>query len=366
MGEAGQRRLASARVLLVGAGGLGSPAALYLVAAGVGTLGVVDADRVDLSNLQRQIVHGTADVGRPKTESARERLAAVNPHVRVEEHPVRFDAANARALVRGHDLVVDGTDNFAARYLINDACVLEGRPNVHGAILRWEGQASVFAAPGGPCYRCLFPEPPEPGSVPSCSEAGVLGVLPGIIGSIQAAEAVKLLLGVGRSLVGRLLLFDALGMSFREMQLPRNPACPACGDHASVHDLGEAEAFCRTPSVPPSHDTDSAEVPALSPAELRARLESGESLAIIDVREPWEWEIGNLEDQGARLIPMEQVPERLAEIPRDRPVVLQCRSGVRSAQVLRFLRERGFSDLHNLAGGILAWAEQVDPSIPRY
>jgi adenylyltransferase/sulfurtransferase len=284
----------------------------------------------------------------------------------VEEHPVRLDASNARELVRGYEVVVDGTDNFAARYLINDAGVLERRPVVHGAILRWEGQASVFAAPGGPCYRCLFPEPPEPGSVPSCAEAGVLGVLPGIIGSIQAAEAIKLLLGVGRTLVGRLLLFDALAMSFREMRLPRNPACPACGDDPAIRDLGDAEALCQAPSPSPDAGMDPDAVPEITPAELHGRLRGGESLAIIDVREPWEWEIGNLEPQGARLIPMNEVPERMGEIPRDGPVVLHCRSGVRSAQVLRFLREQGFTDVHNLAGGILAWSEQVDPSIPSY
>jgi adenylyltransferase/sulfurtransferase len=301
-------------------------------------------------------------VGRPKTESAGERLGMINPHVRVEKHPVRFGAANARELVRGYEIVVDGTDNFPARYLINDACVLERRPLVHGAILRWEGQASVFATAKGPCYRCLFPEPPEPGSIPSCSEAGVLGVLPGIIGSIQAAEVVKLLLGAGQTLVGRLLLFDALAMTFREMRLPRNPACTACGDRPSIR---EAAGACTAPSPAPSA-VDPGAVPEITPTELHARLERGESLAVVDVREPWEWEIGNLAAHGARLIPMNEVPERLDEIPRDRPVVLQCRSGVRSARVLDFLRENGFTDVHNLAGGILAWSEQVDPSVPKY
>lgn len=365
VGPEGQRHLRDARVLLVGAGGLGSPAALYLAAAGVGTLGIVDADVVDLSNLQRQLLHGTAAVGRPKVDSARERLADLNPHVAVEPHPVALTAGNARELVRGYDVVVDGTDNFAARYLINDASVLEGRPVAHGAILRWEGQASVFAVPGGPCYRCLFPEPPEPGSAPSCAEAGVLGVLPGIVGSIQAAEALKLLLGVGETLAGRLLLFDALGMSFREVRFRRNPECAVCGDHPTIREPADAQPFC-TPPFPQELPMDHSAVPEITATELKRRLDAGEPLAIVDVREPWEWEIGNLASRGARLIPLGELEERLGEIDPAGEMVLQCRSGARSADALRFLRERGFRRLHNLRGGILAWADEVDPTLPRY
>jgi adenylyltransferase/sulfurtransferase len=368
VGPAGQRRLKQSRVLVVGAGGLGSPVALYLAAAGVGTLGIADFDVVDVTNLQRQVIHGTSDVGRTKLESARDRIGEINPHVVVEPVAARLTSANALDVVREYDVVVDGTDNFPTRYLLNDACVLLGKPNVYGSILRWEGQASVFWAGRGPCYRCLFAEPPPPGMVPSCAEGGVLGVLPGIIGSVQAAEALKLLLGAGESLVGRLLLFDALRMKFREMRLRRDPACPACGDHPTIHDLIDYERFCGLAPDAPSTDDEMHDdgIPAITPAELKARLDRGDRLTIIDVREPFEWDIGNLGDQGARLIPLGQLPARADEIDPADEVVLHCRSGVRSAHALEHLREQGYARLWNLDGGILAWSDQVDPSIPHY
>jgi molybdopterin/thiamine biosynthesis adenylyltransferase/rhodanese-related sulfurtransferase len=367
VGPEGQRRLKAGRVLLVGAGGLGSPAAMYLAAAGVGTLGIVDFDAVDTTNLQRQVIHGTADVGRPKLDSARDRIAQINPHVTVEGHPVRLTSANAREIVRRYDVVIDGTDNFPTRYLVNDACVLEEKPCIYGSILRWEGQASVFWAGRGPCYRCLFAEPPPPGEVPSCAEAGVLGVLPGIIGCVQALEAVKLLLGQGDLLVGRLLLFDALRLRFREMRLRRDPACPVCGDDPTIHDLIDYERFCGyAPAAAAKEDPMNDEVPEITPAELKERLDRGDKLTIIDVREPFEWEIGNLEPYGARLIPLKQVPQRMGEIDPDEEIVLQCRSGARSAQALGYLRHHGYERLWNLQGGILAWSDQVDPSIPKY
>ncbi|HYJ78915.1 MAG TPA: molybdopterin-synthase adenylyltransferase MoeB, partial [Longimicrobiaceae bacterium] len=362
LGPEGQRRLKGARVLVVGAGGLGSPVAMYLAAAGVGTLGIVDFDRVDVTNLQRQVIHGTRDVGRPKLDSARDRIGEINPHVRVEPHALRLTSADAREVVREYEVVVDGTDNFPTRYLLNDACVLEGRPNVYGSILRWEGQASVFWAPQGPCFRCLFSEPPPPHLVPNCAEGGVLGVLPGIVGCIQANETLKLLLGVGETLVGRLLLFDALRMRFREMRLRRDPACPVCGDHPTIHELIDYERFC---GLAPA-DADTTEhamqddgIPELTATELKARLDRGDRLTIIDVREPFEWDIGNLGPQGARLIPLQQLPERLDEIAPEDEVVLQCRSGGRSAMAAGFLRDQGYQRVWNLAGGILGWSDEV-------
>ncbi|HEX2093655.1 MAG TPA: molybdopterin-synthase adenylyltransferase MoeB [Longimicrobiaceae bacterium] len=368
VGPAGQRRLKESRVLLVGAGGLGSPLALYLAAAGVGTLGIVDFDVVDPTNLQRQVLHGTPDVGRAKLDSARDRVGEVNPHVRVEPHPVRLTSANALEILREYDVVVDGTDNFPTRYLVNDACVLLGKPNVYGSILRWEGQASVFWAERGPCYRCLFREPPPPGLVPSCAEGGVLGVLPGIVGTIQAAETLKLLLGVGEPMVGRLLLLDALRMRFRELRLRKDPECPACGESPTIRELIDYERFCGMPLDTP-RETEMAkesEIPEITPTELKERLDRGDRLTIIDVREPHEWEIGNLEEHGARLIPLGQLPERAGEIDRDDEVVLQCRSGGRSAKALQHLQELGYERLWNLKGGILAWSDEVDPSIPKY
>jgi adenylyltransferase/sulfurtransferase len=369
VGPAGQRRLKAARVLLVGAGGLGSPAAMYLAAAGVGTLGIVDFDVVDATNLQRQVLHGTPSIGRPKLDSARERVAELNPHVRVEGHPVRLTSENAREIVRAYDVVVDGTDNFPTRYLVNDACVLEGKPNVYGSILRWEGQASVFGVQGGPCYRCLFAEPPPPGMVPSCAEAGVVGVLPGIVGSIQALEAIKLVLGEGEPLVGRLLLFDALRLRFREMRLRRDPGCPVCGDAPTVRELIDYERFCGMPAAE-SAPTEGAgmepEIPEIGAAELKARLDAGDALTIVDVREPWEWDVANLGEHGATLLPLQQVPARAGELDPDAEIVLHCHHGARSARALEYLRARGYTKLLNLRGGIHAWSHEVDPELPTY
>jgi sulfur-carrier protein adenylyltransferase/sulfurtransferase len=365
VGPAGQRRLKGARVLMVGAGGLGSPIALYLAAAGVGTLGLVEFDVVDATNLQRQVLHGTSDVGRPKIESARERIREINPHVRVEPHPVRLTSDNALEILRDYDVVVDGSDNFPTRYLVNDACVLLGTPYVYGSIFRFEGQVSVFATEGGPCYRCLFAEPPPPGLVPSCAEGGVLGVLPGIVGSMQALETIKLLLGIGEPMVGRLLMFDALRMRFRELKLRRDPACPVCGDEPTVRALIDYERFCGIPQ-PGEERTMADGVPEITVTELKERLDRGDPITIVDVREPYEWEIGNLGDYGARLIPLAELGERLDEIDPQEEIVLQCRSGGRSAQALKTLRAHGYERLHNLKGGILAWSEEIDPSIPKY
>jgi sulfur-carrier protein adenylyltransferase/sulfurtransferase len=366
VGTDGQARLKGSRVLVVGAGGLGSPVSLYLAAAGVGTLGLVDFDVVDASNLQRQIIHGSSDVGRLKLDSARESLREVNPHVDVEEHPVRLTSENALEIMREYEVVVDGTDNFPTRYLVNDACVLLGIPYVYGSIFRFEGQASVFAAPGGPCYRCLFAEPPPPGLVPSCAEGGVLGVLPGIVGTIQAMEAIKLLLGIGDSLAGRLLIFDALRMTFRELKLRRDPECPVCGDDPSVTELIDYERFCGiTPEDGTVQETKE-EGFEISVTELQKRLDEGAPLTLIDVREPYEWDIGNLGPQGARLIPLGELAERFAEIENQGEVIVYCRSGARSGRAVEFLRERGFAGALNLAGGILAWSDEIDPSIPKY
>jgi molybdopterin/thiamine biosynthesis adenylyltransferase/rhodanese-related sulfurtransferase/molybdopterin converting factor small subunit len=359
VGLDGQRRLKAARVLCIGAGGLGSPATLYLAAAGVGTIGLVDFDVVDFSNLQRQILHGTPDVGRPKLESARDRLTAVNPHVRLELHETRLTSANALEIVAGYDLVVDGTDNFPTRYLVNDACVLLGKPNVYGSIFRFEGQASIFAAPGGPCYRCLYPEPPPPGLVPSCAEGGVLGVLPGIVGTIQATEAIKLILGAGSPLIGRLLVFDALGMRFREFTLQRDPACPVCGTHPTIRALIDYEEFC---GVGPRHAVETG-APEVTARELAALLDGAAPPVLVDVREPHEARICRI--PGARLIPLGELPRRLAELDSTRRIVVHCRSGQRSARAVMLLRDAGF-DAWNLKGGILAWIDEVDPTQPKY
>jgi len=362
VGIEGQQRLKAARVLIVGAGGLGSPTALYLAAAGVGTLGVVDFDVVDVSNLQRQILHGTKDVGRSKLESARARIADVNPHVRVELHDARLTSANALEIIGGYDIVVDGTDNFATRYLTNDACVLLGKPNVYGSIFRFEGQASVFGLPDGPCYRCLFPEPPPPGSVPSCAEGGVLGVLPGIVGTIQATETIKLILGIGDTLAGRLLLIDALSMQFRAMTLRKDPACPACGTR-TITELIDYDEFCGAPGAAAMHDPgDLAEI---TPRDLAARLARGDDgFDLIDVREPGEWAIARID--RARLIPLGQIPDAVSELDKTREIVVMCRSGVRSADAARFMQRSGFTRVKNLAGGILRWSTDVDPRVPRY
>jgi adenylyltransferase/sulfurtransferase len=362
VGLDGQLRVKSARVLVVGAGGLGSPVALYLAAAGVGTLGLVDFDDVDVSNLQRQILHGTKDIGRSKLESARARLRDVNPHVRVETHDTRLTSANALEIIGGYDIVVDGTDNFATRYLTNDACVLLGKPNVYGSIFRFEGQASVFGVKDGPCYRCLFPEPPPPGSVPSCAEGGVLGVLPGIVGTIQATETIKLILGIGETLAGRLLLIDALSMQFRAMTLRKDPACPACGTR-TITALIDYDEFCGAPGVDDAQDVD--DVVEITPRDLAARLSRGDdTFDLIDVREPGEWAIARID--GARLIPLAQIPAALPSLDKTREIVVMCRSGVRSADAARFMQRSGFARVKNLAGGILRWSADVDPRVPRY
>ncbi len=365
IGEDGQRALKAGRVLSVGAGGLGSPALLYLAAAGVGTIGIVDFDAVDFSNLQRQIVHDTAFVGHSKVESARARIAALNPDVNVEAFAAPFSVANARTLLEAFDVVVDGTDNFPARYLVNDACVLYGKPNVWGSIFRFEGQAAVFAAPGGPCYRCLHPEPPPADLIPNCAEAGVLGVLPGIIGTIQATEAIKLVLGIGEPLAGKLLVVDALKMRFRELKLPKDPDCPICGVRPTITELRESGASCETRpggSPPSSHMQGTAG--EMTPSELKARIEAGSPPVILDVREPHETAICRI--PGSRLIPLGQLPQRLGELDPSEEIVVHCKSGGRSARAVRILSEAGFADARNLAGGILRWINEIEPSLPRY
>jgi adenylyltransferase/sulfurtransferase len=361
VGLDGQRRIKRARVLVVGAGGLGSPVALYLAAAGVGTLGLVDFDVVDVTNLQRQLLHGTADVGRAKLDSAFDRIRDVNPHVHVEPYPTRLTSANALEIVRGYDVVIDGTDNFATRYLTNDACVLLGKPNVYGSIFRFEGQASLFATSDGPCYRCLYPDPPPPGMVPSCAEGGVLGVLPGLIGTIQATEALKLILGVGDSLAGRLLLVDALTMQFRTVRVKRDPACPACGTR-TITELIDYDEFCGTPGGELSHAND--DVEEITPAELDARLKSGADFDLIDVREPGEWDVAHL--SAARLIPLGKLAGMIGTLDASREVVVMCRSGKRSADAVRRLQAAGFRRVYNLAGGILRWSDDVDGAVPKY
>ena len=358
VGVAGQERLRAARVLLIGAGGLGSPAALYLGAAGVGTIGIVDFDVVDATNLQRQVLHGTPDIGRPKLDSARDRLAALNPHVTVQPHATRLTSANARGIIAHYDVVVDGTDNFPTRYLANDACALEGKPLVYGSIFRFEGQASLFDAATGPCYRCLYPEPPPPGLVPSCAEGGVLGVLPGIIGSIQALEAIKWILGAGESLRGRLLLFDALRLRFRELALRKDPECPLCGPRATIRELIDYEAFCGIGSATPERGT------VVRATELAAELAGPGAPLLLDVREPHEWAIARI--GGARLLPLGQLPARLGEIDPHAAIVTYCHRGVRSMRALEILRGAGFGNVRSLDGGIDSWALEVDRTMDRY
>jgi sulfur-carrier protein adenylyltransferase/sulfurtransferase len=372
VGMAGQKKLKAASVLLIGAGGLGSPLAMYLAAAGVGRIGLVDYDVVSYSNLQRQVIHGTRDVGRPKLASARDRINDLNPYVQVDTYEVPLTSENALQIFEPYDIVIDGTDNFPTRYLTNDACVLLGKPNVYGSIFRFEGQASVFYAAEGPCYRCLFPEPPPPGLVPSCAEGGVLGVLPGTVGAIQATEAIKLILGTGTSLIGRLLLYDALNMTFDEVKLRKNPNCPVCGPEPTITELIDYEQFCGMPAHDHSLYTAGmdeaalAGVPQMSPRELKERLDHDEPLMILDVREPHEWEISNLAHLGARLIPKGQVLERMGELDTAAEIVVQCRTGARSAEIVSLLQQHGFSKLHNLDGGINRWAEEVEPELPRY
>ncbi len=362
VGLEGQRRLKAARVLLVGAGGLGSPAALYLAAAGVGTLGLVDFDVVDVTNLQRQVLHGTADVGRPKLDSAADRLTDINPHVDLERFETRLTSANALDIIREFDLVVDGTDNFPTRYLVNDACVLAGRPNVYGSIFRFEGQASVFATTDGPCYRCLFREPPPPGLVPSCAEGGVLGVLPGLVGTIQATEAVKLILGIGEPLIGRLLLVDALRAQFRTLTLRRDPSCPACGTR-ELTTLIDYEEFCGLRGAA-AEEVAAPVVRELTPREVADKVARGDDFDLIDVREPHEYAIARI--AGARLIPLATLPERLDTLDPAREIVVHCKVGGRSARAVRALQAAGFRQVWNLAGGITRWSDDVDPSVPKY
>jgi molybdopterin/thiamine biosynthesis adenylyltransferase/rhodanese-related sulfurtransferase len=361
VGMEGQLKLKNAKVLCIGTGGLGAPLGLYLAAAGVGKLGIVDFDVVDNTNLQRQVLFSTSDVGKPKVAAAAARLRGLNPDIEIVAHETNLTSDNALELFKDYDIVVDGTDNFPTRYLVNDACVILGKPNVYGSIFRFDGQITVFAYPGGPCYRCLYPEPPPPGLVPSCAEGGVLGVLPGIVGTIQAAETLKLILGKGDPLVGRLLLFDALGMKFRELKLRKNPECPVCGDHPTVTKLIDYVQFCGIRGEEaPSTVTN---IPEITPKELKARLDKGDDLYILDVREPHEYQICNL---GGHLIPLGELSRRAAELDSSKEIVAHCRSGKRSADAVDFLRKAGFKKIWNLKGGILAWSDEVDPSVPKY
>ena len=360
VGEEGQRALKMSRVLLIGAGGLGSPVALYLAAAGVGTLGLVDFDAVDLSNLQRQILHGSSGIGSPKIDSARDRLRDINPNVHVEAYETRLTSANALDIARDYDLIIDGTDNFATRYLVNDTSVLLGIPNVYGSVYRFEGQASVFGAADGPCYRCLFREPPPPDLIPSCAEAGVLGVVPGLVGTIQATEAIKIILGLGDTLVGRLLMIDAMTMAFRTLEIRRDPECPACGTR-EITELMDYDALCGGTT---SEGTASETVREILPSQLAQRLQRGEKLEIIDVREPYEWQIGHI--PGARLVPLAQIAEEIPRLDKRRETILYCKVGARSAYAAQQLANAGVADVRNLAGGILRWIDEVDPTMPRY
>lgn len=363
-----QRRLKAAGVLCIGAGGLGSPIAMYLAAAGLGRIGLVDADVVDESNLQRQLLHGTADVGRSKLESARDRLHEINPHVQLDLHATTFSGENAMALAADYDVIIDGTDNFPTRYLSNDVAVFLKKPNVYGSILRFEGQCSVFAPHlGGPCYRCMAPQPPKPGLVPSCAEGGVLGVLPGLIGTMQATEAIKLITGIGEPLVGRLLHVDTLSMKFRTFNLRRDPECPVCGDHPTITEPIDYQGFCGLPSLDSMNSSlanPHQDVPAITVQDLQAMQQAGEAFYLLDVREPYEYEIARI--PGATLIPLGQLSERVSEVPRGQKVVIHCRSGMRSAKALGILQQAGFADVWNVTGGILAWSEEIDPSVPSY
>jgi adenylyltransferase/sulfurtransferase len=363
VGMEGQLKLKAAKVLLVGTGGLGAPLGLYLAATGIGRIGLVDFDVVDFTNLQRQVIHFTKDVGRPKIESAAEKMQAINPNVEIVKHEVALTSDNAMEILKDYDLVVDGTDNFPTRYLVNDACVLLGKPNVYGSIFRFEGQATVFAYPGGPCYRCLYPEPPPPGLVPSCAEGGVLGILPGTIGLIQATEAVKLILGIGESLVGRLLLYDALGMHFRELKLRKNPECPICGDHRTITKLIDYQQFCGVPQQPAKQEAEVNEG-EIEVTEVKAKLDRGDAFVLIDVREPHEYQICNI--PAARLIPLGEVGKRLGELDPEADIVIHCKSGMRSARACGILKAAGFKHVRNMKGGILAWSDRVDRSVPKY
>jgi adenylyltransferase/sulfurtransferase len=358
----GQKKLKAARVLCVGTGGLGSPLALYLTAAGVGTLGLVDFDVVDYTNLQRQVLHSTSDVGRLKLDSAIDKLRAINPFVEIKRFDTFLNSQNALEIIKDFDIVADGTDNFATRYLVNDACVLSGKPNVYASIFRFEGQASIFGAEDGPCYRCLYPEPPPPGLVPSCAEGGVLGVLPGLLGVMQATEVIKLILGVGEPLIGRLVLVDALAMRFRELRVRKNPECPVCGTHPTVTELIDYNQFCGIRGEESEAPT-SARIPEIPVEELKRRLDAGEDIFVLDVREPHEFQICNIH---GHLIPLGDLPKRVHELDSSREIVVHCKSGARSAKAVDFLRQSGFKRASNLTGGILAWADRIDPSLPKY
>ena len=365
VGMEGQLKLKAARALCIGVGGLGSPVLLYLAAAGVGTLGLVDFDEVDYSNLHRQIIHGTPDVGRSKLDSAKARINALNPEVEVVTHEMALSSENALGLFADYDLVVDGTDNFPTRYLVNDACVIGGKPNVYGSIFRFEGQASVFATKDGPCYRCMFPEPPPPGLVPSCAEGGVLGILPGVVGMLQATEAIKLILGVGESLVGRFLLFDALKMRFRELKVRKDPDCPVCGEHPTVTQLIDYEQFCGiAPTATAAATSSTEDADEATVEELKTRLDRHESFLLLDVREPQEFEICRI--PGSVLIPLGDLPSRLFELEGRDDMIVHCKSGVRSGKAVKLLREAGYSKARNLKGGILAWINRIDPTLPKY
>ena len=365
VGVEGQERLKNGSVLCIGAGGLGSPAALYLAAAGVGRIGIVDFDVVDYSNLQRQVIHGTPDVGRSKLASAKDRLLALNPHIAIDTYETALSSSNALELFKPYDVILDGTDNFPTRYLTNDACVLLGKPNAYGSIFRFEGQASVFATKDGPCYRCLYPEPPPPGLVPSCAEGGVLGVLPGIIGTIQATEAIKLIMGIGEPLIGRFLIYDALRMKFRELKLKKDPDCPVCGTHPTVRELIDYEQFCgvapAVQEVAVSGETNATET---NVNELKRKIDAKEDFFLLDVREPNEFKIGRI--PGSTLIPLGEVPQRVNEIPKDKEIIVHCKMGGRSAKAASFLRQQGYTNVKNLKGGILDWSDKIDPSVPKY
>src|SRR5262245_18622801 len=365
VGIEGQQKLKAAKVLLVGTGGLGAPLGLYLAAAGIGRIGVVDFDVVDFTNLQRQVIHFTNDVGRKKLDSAADKMTAINPYLKIDKHETALSSENALDILKDYDLVVDGTDNFPTRYLVNDACVLLNKPNVYGSIFRFEGQATVFATEGGPCYRCLYPEPPPPGLVPSCAEGGVLGILPGVIGLIQATEAVKLILGIGDPLIGRLMLYDALGMKFRELKLRKNPECPICGEHRTITKLIDYHQFCGVPQQAPAPVQEAKVNPGeIDVLELKEKLDRGDAFVWISVREPHEYRIASI--PGAKLIPLGQFPAHAGEFQPNDEIVIHCKSGMRSGKACAFLRERGFTNVRNVVGGILAWSDKIDPTVPKY
>jgi sulfur-carrier protein adenylyltransferase/sulfurtransferase len=363
VGMEGQLKLKAAKVLLVGTGGLGAPLGMYLAAAGIGRIGLVDFDIVDYSNLQRQIIHGTKDVGRKKLDSAADTMLDINPHIRIDRHEVALTSDNALDILKDYDIVVDGTDNFPTRYLVNDACVLLKKPNVYGSIFRFEGQSTVFAYEGGPCYRCLYPEPPPPGLVPSCAEGGVLGILPGLIGVVQATETVKLILGAGEPLVGRLLLYDALAMRFRELKLRRNPECPVCGDHPTVTKLIDYQQFCGVPHADAKIEpvTNLGEI---EPTEVKQKLDRGDAFVLVDVREVHEYQICRI--PTSKLIPLGELPKRLHELDKNAEIIVHCKSGMRSAKAVDIMKQAGFQNVRNFKGGILAWSDKVDPSVPKY